>query len=90
MSASFSLGLFSIFDEKAAAFSPPFTARSRGEATRFFSDTVNDSKSSISQHPADYVLYALGEFEVGTGVLTPEQDGPARMFSGSDFVNPDK
>lgn len=86
------LELFSIFDEKSESFSPPFTARTRGEAVRFFSATVNDPKSSISQYPADYILVHVGSMDMSTGKIIPiNLENPSCMlFKGSDMVNPDK
>lgn len=40
----------------------PFFMPSKGLAIRAFSDTAQDSKSSIAAHPADYTLFELGEF----------------------------
>jgi len=63
--------MFSIFDSKANCFTCPQPARSQGEAVRIFSDEANNPKSVISQHPEDFSLILVGEFNEQTGVFTP-------------------
>lgn len=57
------LNIFSIFDEKAEAYSTPFFQSHVGQALRSFSDLALDDKASISRHPQDYSLYHIGEFD---------------------------
>lgn len=64
------LKLFSVFDQKAGAYLPPFHFIAAGQAVRAFADTVNDPKSSLARHPADYTLFEVGTFDDLTGVLT--------------------
>lgn len=81
------VNVYSIFDEKAAAYAPPFFMGHNGQAIRAFSDLVEDNKSAISRHPADYTLYKLGEFDDNSGVIKGVQ--PEFLARASDFVSKD-
>lgn len=63
--------LFSIYDEKAHAYLPPFTLPRSDMAIRTFSDCINSSDHAFSRHPGDYTLYELGVFDDSTGEITP-------------------
>lgn len=63
--------VFAIFDQKAKAFLPPFTANELGQAARMFADNVNDKNSVFNRHPADFTLFCIGDFILDTGVLVP-------------------
>jgi hypothetical protein len=62
--------IFSVFDEKAMAYLPPFVMHREEMAMRVFSDCVNDSDHAFGKHPSDYTLFCLGGFDDGTGVIT--------------------
>ncbi|AXL15260.1 nonstructural protein [Microviridae sp.] len=59
--------LFSIYDNKAELYSPPFTAKTLGEAIRMFTDTANDQQTQLCRHPTDFALYQTGDFDPDTG-----------------------
>lgn len=61
--------VFSIFDSKAVAFLPPFFLPESGQAVRAFSDSCKDKAHAFGQHPEDYTLFQIGEFDDGTGEL---------------------
>lgn len=65
------LRCFTVFDVKVGAYLSPFFMRSKPEAIRAFSDLVNDPKTQFSQHPEDYVLYCIAEFDDATGNVVP-------------------
>lgn len=54
--------MFTIFDEKAEVFLPPFFVPTLGIATRAFSDCINSEDHQFAKHPQDYTLFELGEF----------------------------
>lgn len=56
------LKTFSIYDNKAMAFRTPFYLHMEGEAIRAFADMVNDPEHPVGQHPEDYTLFLLGDF----------------------------
>lgn len=63
---------YSVFDTKALIYNQPFFAPTDGAAIRLFSDLVNDNNTTVGRHPADYVLYAIGAYDDGKGLLTPQ------------------
>ena len=64
--------MFSVYDEKAQAYMRPFMFSTYGQATRAFSDGVNDPQSHMNKHYQDYSLYCIGEFDEETAALSPE------------------
>ena len=59
----------SIRDSAADAYGRPFFLPSVGVAIRSFTDEVNRSSedNQIYQHPEDFDLFELGEFDDNTG-----------------------
>ncbi len=76
---------FSIFDEKATIFSPPFFLPAVGLATRLFSDLANDDTKSIGRHPTDYKLYQIGKFDDQDAQFQTE-DIPIFIGNATDYV----
>jgi len=58
---------YSIFDEKAKAFLPPFFLHNEAVAVRAFADCVNNPEHQFGKHPTDYTLFCLGGFDDTTG-----------------------
>ena len=77
--------IFTVKEVKAEAYLHPFTTRATGEAIRSFSDEANNKTSGIGAHPADYILFHLGEFDEISGKITL-LDAPHALGNGSDFV----
>lgn len=93
------VGIYSIFDSSAQAFNSPVYFPNDGMAIRAFSDTVNGDNSIIAEHPEDFTLFKLGEFNdkdatfdlfatverisVGVAVL----NGDKAIYSRSDLDN---
>lgn len=55
--------IFSVFDEKAAAYLPPFYLPTTPMAVRSFADCVNDPGHAFGKHPQDFTLFELGSFD---------------------------
>lgn len=55
--------IYSVFDSKAAVYGTPFFMPNDGMAIRAFSDLVNDSKSTLWNHPEDFSLFRVGSFD---------------------------
>lgn len=83
---------FSVFDKKASSFATPFFVQTRGVAMRSFSDLANDQRSVVAQHPEDFALYEIGNFDETGGVLLHrvneggEALPPLFIAEASDFV----
>lgn len=63
------MAMCSIYDIKAEAWLNPMFFLSKGQASRSFTDVVNDGKSEFSAHPEDYTLFLLGYFHQDTGAV---------------------
>lgn len=56
-----------IKDRALDAFMRPFFAQTRGQAIRMFNDEINNNQSPMFNHPDDYDLYFLAEWDDSTG-----------------------
>lgn len=65
------LKLYTIRDAKAESYLSPFTFRNDGEAIRAFGDIVEKPGTTLHDHPEDYFLVRIGEFDIENGVITP-------------------
>ena len=63
---------FTIFDNKALQYHPPFFASTDGSAVRSLRDLVEDLNSTIGRHPTDYVLYCCGSYNDQNGHFESE------------------
>jgi hypothetical protein len=65
------LKMYSVYDQKAEVFNPPFFQNTHGQAERSFRQTVSDEKTMMNKYPEDYDLYYLGEYDDNTGKFNP-------------------
>jgi len=63
--------IFSIYDQKAYAYLPPFTLPRTEMAERTFQDCVNSPDHAFGRNPADYTLMELGTYDDNKGLITP-------------------
>ncbi|AXH74178.1 MAG: nonstructural protein [Microviridae sp.] len=54
--------LFTVYDEAAHAFLPPFFVPHIDIAKRAFKDCINSDTHQFGKHPDQYTLFHLGEF----------------------------
>lgn len=78
--------VFSVKDAKAAAYAPPFFLHRMEVAMRTFRDALKDPSHPMSQHPEDYALYCLGEFDDESGLLH-SADHPVLVTTAEDPGN---
>lgn len=55
--------IYSVYDSKAELWCKPIFAQNRGSMVRGFSDLCNDKSHPVGQHPEDYYLYEIGEWD---------------------------
>ena len=79
------LHVFAIYDIAAAAFMPPFYYPTKLQAIRAFTNLVNDHQSPVSQHPKDYRLFMLGEFNDEAGQFK-NLDQPELLTNAPDVI----
>jgi hypothetical protein len=76
--------VFTIFDSKVGAYLNPFFMRSKGEAIRALTISVNNSDHDFAKFPEDYTLFELGDYEEETAKFnlypTPTSIGKAIEF----------
>jgi hypothetical protein len=65
--------IFSVYDNKAEAFLPPFVLPKHEMAIRTFADSINNPETQLFLHPADYTLFTLGTFDDELGKITYEK-----------------
>lgn len=65
------LNAYSIFDNKALQYHPPFYASTDAAAVRQVSDLVQDLNTQVGRHPSDFVLFCVGEWNDQNGGFTP-------------------
>ena len=78
--------LVSVKDLKAGTWSVPAAADNIACACRMFGDLVKDGRTLVGQHPEDFELYIVGDFDLSTGELGADKDVPKRIAVGRDFV----
>lgn len=65
------LRCYSIFDRKALQYHPPFFQSADGAAVRMVADLANDTQTMVGRHPADFVLFYIGDYDDQRGLLSP-------------------
>lgn len=73
-----------VYDRVAQIFGVPNFTNSKGSTIRAFADMVNkaEENNQFYQHPDDYDLYYLGEFDDASAVFTME-DHPELLARGA-------
>ena len=79
--------MFSIYDEKAKAYLPPFVLPETGMAIRTFSDCVNSRDHQFSKHPGDYTLYQVAIWTDDDGSLQADQ---IQIGNGLQYKQPEQ
>lgn len=65
--------VFAVQDIQGGFFHPPMCAMTEGMFLRMMSDMVASKGHPYNLHPADYMMYEIGEYDELTGLLTPSQ-----------------
>ncbi|WNK14033.1 MAG: nonstructural protein [Microvirus sp.] len=65
------LNAYTLFDNKALIYSPPFFVNTDGAAIRMVADICNDLNTQVGRHPGDFSLFQIGTFSDGNGSLEP-------------------
>ena len=83
------LQIFAVRDRATDQYGTPMFLVSSGQAIRSFSDEVNRKHSDstpnpLNQHPEDFDLYSLGEWNTDTGMF--ETGVPKQLAIGKDLI----
>lgn len=79
--------IFTVKDRALDIYNLPFTMNTAAQAVRSFTDEINGDKtrSQVAQHPDDYDLYIIGEYDEQTAAVLPLQ--PIEMIvRGKDLI----
>ncbi len=61
--------IFSVYDEKAGAYLPPFFRPTPEMAIREFVDALENKDHPFGKHPGDYTMFELGDFNNSNAML---------------------
>lgn len=79
--------MISIYDTKAAAFTPPAFFTAKGLAIRAFSDAIIEKQGNLGKHPEDFQLHCLGIFDDTTGYFEAlGKNDPPVLATGSEYM----
>lgn len=72
-------------DRAVDAFGQPFFVVAVGQAVRSFKDEVNNAGSAIGNHPDDYDLYHIGDYDDASGSIVGIS--PVMLAVGKSLIN---
>lgn len=77
-----------VFDSAITSYGQPFFVPAVGAALRSFVDEVNRkaADNQLNQHPEDFVLFHLADFDDETGEFVPTDRGIVSLARGKDVV----
>lgn len=78
------LKLFALYDEALEAYGGPMIYTTAGQATRDFTDQVNNKDSAINKHPEHYGLHYLGTYDNQSGRIDSEI--PILVMKATDAI----
>ena len=61
------VNLYAVFDTASGIYDGPIPGKSDGQMVRQFSDMAVNAEHPIGQHPEDYSLIKVGNWNDGTG-----------------------
>lgn len=76
--------LYVVYDSKSETYTNPTVNPARGQAIRSFSDAVNGGQGVIADHPADFTLFEIGEYDNQTGTVVI-YDAKVTVANGLDL-----
>lgn len=63
---------YSVYDEKAGSFTPPFLAKNDEVAKRVLIQSMRALPDCpLIDYPADFTLFAIGSWDCDNGIVTP-------------------
>lgn len=77
--------VYSVRDSKAETWTFPFQSENNATAIRDFQTLVKDGRTLVGQHPEDFSLFLIGEYDFTTGIFINGVQ-QVHLACGSDFV----
>lgn len=81
--------IYSIYDEKAEEFSPPFFQPNDRMAQRMVVESSKGNGSMLRAYPEDFKIYGLGAFNTSTGEIASE-DKPRLLMAVKNLIGGEK
>lgn len=78
--------VYSIYDQKAKAFLPPFMLPREEMAIRTFKDCCNSKDHQFGRHPEDYTMFRLANFDDESGTYNLEP-APITVYNGLQLLD---
>lgn len=75
---------YTMYDTKAELFCRPFLAMNDQVAKRMFAELINNPDTDMGKWPADYTLFALGQYDDTTAEITLMEK--ASLGNGIEYV----
>lgn len=80
------INIYTIYDQAAKAYMKPIFLNTDGMAIRAFQDAVNsDTPSDISQHPEQFTMFKIGEYDDQKGLIN-SYDSPEYLAAGHELL----
>lgn len=76
--------IFTVYDQKAGAYLPPFFLPTAGMAIRAFEECINSPDHQFGKYPHDYTLYQLGSFDDNSATFIT--DNSVSLGNGVEFI----
>lgn len=76
--------LYTVFDNKAALYLPPFGSNNHGTATRQFANAVLSDGHDFNRNADDFSLWCVGEWIAERAELVPAK--PEMIASGAQIL----
>lgn len=77
---------YACFDKKCGFYRNPFIAENDQSAVRVLGDALRDPQPSmVSAYPADFALYAVGEFDDNAGFFVVDSVFPKFIKEVSEY-----
>ena len=71
MSESIKQKVVALRDSKVGTFGSICLVKTISVGERMFFDLIKDKSTLIGQHPEDFSLWCVGDFDEDTGIITP-------------------
>lgn len=78
--------LYAIKDVVVGAYMSPWVAANTPAAVRVFTDSLQSQENQMKNHPEDFVLFDLGNFDDQAGLIMANDSGPIRVCSAADCL----
>lgn len=76
------LVICAVFDEKAQVFATPYFMENEAVAKRIFQGETVNNQSVIGNHPGDFSLYKMGEYDNVSGEII--SNGHKCIYTGME------